>query len=447
MRLKKLFHLVLSEIAAPLYDDEYGSDKIGTQAIMEFEEKILFKCINRLNYELGEVKPKVAIDVGCGTGRHSINTLAKHFDRIYGFDFSPKMIEVANQKKRRKNLKQVVFSVADLEYEDIMYENEYLRQTDLVVASFGMGSFIENTAKMLRRFYEWLKPGGMLLLSFYNKDSILLNITPNWRDTSLSAHIDVDNNALKVQLTPEVIFQIYCKPYDNNVKAEISKKFNIDNIYTFPTTMALLPNSLLKNELAKKLFKKIDRDLAQDKEYSHGHYVLIVAHKVKEPVENGYKNVMSVLEQNKVDYDTIDHDLVLSVEDVKKEIGYHPGCMIKTIIFRDKTSNTFVSVSLPSEKRINKEKLAEHLGISSKKLKFASEKEVAKLGFPIGGIPPFGFSSEQKVRSFIDEDLMKPSDDVCYMGIGDNQKTLKLNAQSFQKVIEKYERLQIPHES
>ena len=42
---------------------------------------------------------------------------------------------------------------------------------------------------------------------------------------------------------------------------------------------------------------------------------------------------------------------------------------------------------------------------------------------------------------------MELSGDVCYMGTGDNQKTLKLRAEKFHKIVEKYERLKILFES
>ena len=64
----------------------------------------------------------------------------------------------------------------------------------MIVASFDLGSFIEDTATMMRRFHGWLREGGIAVLSFYNSRTILLEVTPNWRDTSLAAHLDTETS-------------------------------------------------------------------------------------------------------------------------------------------------------------------------------------------------------------------------------------------------------------
>ena len=161
---------------------------------IHFTFKDIPKKVLKVIKKIKKQNRKIAVDIGCGTGRHSF-ILSKEFESVYGIDFSPKMIEVAERKKRERDINNIKFSIADLEYEEISDERNFYGKVDLIVASFGMGSFMEDTPKMLRGFYDWLKPGGYLFLSFYNGNSILENIVPNWRDTSLSAHLDIDNNA------------------------------------------------------------------------------------------------------------------------------------------------------------------------------------------------------------------------------------------------------------
>ena len=446
VRLKKLFHLVLSEIAAPSYDSDYGTQKIGTKAIMDFEEEILKKTIHHLSYlRRSEGQSlKIAVDVGCGTGRHSLGVLAPHFESIFGFDFSPKMVEVANKRKRQEELAKVVFTVADLEYEQIAYEKEFSGRSDLIVASFGMGSFIEDTAKMLRRFHEWLTPGGMLFLSMYNKNSVLLNLTPNWRDTSLSAHIDVDNNTLQVELSSETVFQIFCKPFDDTVKTEIAKKFDILNVYNYPTTLALLPNALLQDSLARDLFTYIDKSLAADKKFSLGHYILLVAQKQKDSDMNGHKNVMALLNQANIKAAIIEHDMVLSISDVLRVIGMEEGIFIKTLVFIHEDTKEFFVAVLSHEVKLNKPILAKHVGVRNRKLKFATEKQIVELGFSLGGIPPFGYPTDRAIRFFADSKLKALQNVSVFMGVGDNRKTLKLAAEDFIELIQAYDNLPLP---
>lgn len=441
VRLKKLFHLVLSEIAAPSYDSDYGTNKVGTKAIMDFEEDVLERTIKHLSWKRRSEDSQLdsAIDVGCGTGRHSLMVLSPHFKNIFGFDFSPKMIEIANRKKREQEAAHIVFTTADLEYEQIEYESEFSGQADLVVASFGMGSFIEDTGRMLRRFHEWLKPGGMLFLSMYNRNSVLLNLTPNWRDTSLSAHINVESNTLQVELSSDAVFQIFCKPYDNAVKAEIAKKFDILNTYNFPTTLALLPNALLQDPLARELFSYVDKKLASSKEFFLGHYVLLVAQKPAKSEIDGYKNVMKTIKNADIHPDLIEHDMVLSVDDVIREIGEQEGILIKTLIFYCTDTKRFLVVVLPHTRRLNKTRFAKHIGVHHKKLKFATEKQIVRLGFPIGGIPPFGYPDGEQIDFYADKNFLDLQDTNVLMGVGDNRKTLRLSAHDFCQLINRYE--------
>ncbi len=469
-RLKKLFHIVLSEIAAPIYDKEYGTDaNLGTKAIMEFEEVILKSVVGKINYAKDRKGKRIAIDVGCGTGRHSF-LIAQNFDfdKIYGFDFSPKMIEQANKSKKKKKeeaktddikkkFNNVIFSIADLEYEDIHYENDFKGKVDLVIASFGMGSFIEDTAKILRRYHQWLKPGGQIILSFYNKSSIILQITPNWRDTSLAAHIDMENSTLQVKLSEDILFQIFCKPFDKDIESIIGRVFDIEKVFTYPTTMALLPNSLLKNKKAFEIFNKIDLNISDDKSYGVGHYVLVVANKPKhEQDENSrYERILDRLQNSSAKFEIIEHDLVLSVEDVKRVVGINDEkSMLKTIVFRIKDVKNkpfkYIAVVLQADKKVSKDKILEYvkqkyplLEISKDHSKIATEREIIQLGFSIGGISPLGFFEEDNFMKIIDEDLQNVRPDYFYMGVGDNYKTLKLNKEDFESLTVDFEKMKI----
>jgi SAM-dependent methyltransferase len=461
-RLSKLFHIVLSEIAAPTYDKDYGKDaNIGTKSIMAFEEKIIEQIVKRTQFSKTSKPDGIAVDVGCGTGRHCFK-IYNYYKQIYGFDFSPKMIEKANETRKEKNIDNIIFSVADLEYEEIIYEDEFRGKVDFVIASFGMGSFIEDSAKIFRRYYQWLKPGGEIIISFYNKNSIILQITPNWRDTSLSAHIDKENSTLQVKLSDDIIFQIYCKPYDENVLSICNALFKTKNIYTYPTTMALLPNSLLRNEKAFNIFSRIDEEIASEAAYNSGHYVLYVGQKPIEPEDekNGFERVLEIINNFSIkDFQIVEHEQVLSVEDVKNVLKMDAlERMIKTIIFRDKKHKRYVAVSIPSNKKIDTLLILNYINstekfnrfdqdgkiqpINSINFKFASEREIMKLGFPIGGISPFGYNPNYDVISVVDNDLLG-LEGYLYTGIGDNKKTLKLHIEEFRKLVSGFEKIKL----
>lgn len=437
-RLRKMFHLVLSEIGAPIYNKHYGKSKVATCEAMEFESDKLNTLIKLLK---AEGKSQVAIDVGCGTGRHSF-VLSRHFEDVYAYDFSSNMIAEANALKRERDIRNIYFAVNDFEYEELMDEQQFYGQCDLVVASFGMGSFIEDTASMLRRFYDWLKPGGYIFVSFYNAKSITLNVTPSWRDTSLAAQVDKENNSLEVYLTSKTRFNIFCKLFDEGVEGEVNKIFNIDAITTYPMIMALLPNSLLENDFAHASFVAADRTLAENTEGQNGYYAIVIARKA-DTEACGCANVETILQASNAVYEVLEHEPVLSMEDVKKQIGYFPNCMIKTVIFHNKKTGQFIVILIQAEKRLDKSKVAKQFGVGAYQIRFATEKEVLKLGFPLGGIAPFGFESDTPMLKFVDQAIATHTCDSFYTGFGDNRKTLKVRKADFLKIIADYEPLDL----
>jgi len=453
-RLKKLFHIVLSEIAAEKYDSEYGSNSnLGTKSIMDFEEEIIESLIKEYKSDKDKSNDLVAVDVGCGTGRHSF-IIADDFAKVYGFDFSPQMIEVAKQKKSKsKNFDNCIFCEADMEYENIRYESEFMGKADLVIASFGMGSFVEDTTNMLKRYSSWLKPGGRIIISFYNKDSILFNVTPNWRDTSLSAHLDIENNTLQVQLNPKTIFQIFCQPYDLRIDSLLKSIFNEIDTFFYPTTISLLPNSLLKNEKAMAIFKSIDIDIANNPDFRNGHYVLFCGEKISTKRKNtSYSIVTSYLKEREVEFSELVHTNVISIEDAKNELGLkNYNCMVKTLLLKNQKSKDYIILCMRGDKKLNKIKLLGHLNSIIYKnetfklnhIKFASERELVSLGCQLGGISPFGFPKSIKAKRIIDIDLIKSSEQELYMGIGENDKTLKISKTDFVKLVSRYSQLEI----
>ncbi|NJO78596.1 MAG: methyltransferase domain-containing protein [Cyanobacteria bacterium RM1_2_2] len=436
-RLRKLFHLILSEIAAPIYDKSYGRTRIATREFMEYESEKLNKLIKRLKQD---GRNGIAIDVGCGTGRHSF-VMGRHFETVFAYDFSPNMIDEANRIRRDKNAWNVIFLVNDFEYEKLIDEKRFYGQCDLVVASFGMGSFIEDTNSMLRRFYDWLKPGGAIFMSFYNANSITLNVTPSWRDSALSAQVDRENNSLEVNLTPKTRFNIFCKLFDTGIEGALNRIFHVDSITTYPMIMALLPNNMLENEFARASFEAADKTLAETKESQNGYYAIVIAHKSPQAT-TGYLNVNRLLAEFQAEYEVIEHEPVLSMEDVKRVVDSFPKCILKTLLIRHQKTDAFVAIVIQSDKHLDMQQVSRLLNVNRHHINFATEKEIQRIGFPLGGIAPFGFESEIRITKFLDTAIVNYRCKWLYMGMGDNRKTLKIRKSDFLKIIADYQRVE-----
>lgn len=99
-----------------------------------------------------------ALDVACGTGRLLLPYLRAGLD-VDGCDISGDMVEHCRGKAAREGLKPTLFVQP-------MYELAPPRRymTIFVCGAFGLGSTREQDAEALRRFHEFLEPGGTLLI-------------------------------------------------------------------------------------------------------------------------------------------------------------------------------------------------------------------------------------------------------------------------------------------
>jgi SAM-dependent methyltransferase len=105
-----------------------------------------------------------ALDMACGSGRHSLELRRRGFE-VVGADISPDLIEIACRDAAEENL-DVDFVLSDLR--DLDFENEF----DLVLnLNDGAIGYLESDAENLRTFEvisSALKPGGRNLIQLPN---------------------------------------------------------------------------------------------------------------------------------------------------------------------------------------------------------------------------------------------------------------------------------------
>jgi SAM-dependent methyltransferase len=104
-----------------------------------------------------EAHGQPALDAGCGTGRLLLPALRAGLD-VDGSDISTDMLELCRSKAEREGFAPRLYAQA-------MHELALPRTYRTIVAcgAFGLGSDREGDRAALRRFYEHLEPGGVLL--------------------------------------------------------------------------------------------------------------------------------------------------------------------------------------------------------------------------------------------------------------------------------------------
>ncbi len=129
-----------------LYTKE-GEIQSGTAKIIE-ESLILLK----------ERKVKRVLDLGFGTGRHTIWLAEKGFE-VYGIDISRKGKEITEKKIKERNLKNVYLKTADMH--DIPFDKDFF---DAVIATYVLEhNTLSDLKKAISEVYRVTKPKGIII--------------------------------------------------------------------------------------------------------------------------------------------------------------------------------------------------------------------------------------------------------------------------------------------
>ena len=114
----------------------------------------------------------------------------------------------------------------------------------------------------------------------------------------------------------------------------------------------------------------------------------------------------------------------LTVGDAARALGVDTDQIIKSLVFHiDGTPLLVINNGLT---RVDRRKLAAHLGVGRKKVKFASpDTAFALTGYVVGSMPPFGH--KQKLRTLVDTAVTQL--DILYGGGGDIDAMMRLTSQ------------------
>lgn len=128
---------------------------------IRYRRSIEFNIISR-NIKKGD---KV-LDVGCGSGRHTLFLLEKGCS-VTGVDISPKMLEILKQKAEERKYSLSLF-LADCN--NLPFETEFF---DTVVSIYGPLTHLKNSTKCVNEMIKALKRGGKIVVGVENKWALL----------------------------------------------------------------------------------------------------------------------------------------------------------------------------------------------------------------------------------------------------------------------------------
>jgi Cys-tRNA(Pro) deacylase len=118
-----------------------------------------------------------------------------------------------------------------------------------------------------------------------------------------------------------------------------------------------------------------------------------------------------------------------TVAEAASALGVDSQRIIKSLLFV--ADQQPVLVVNAGTARVDRKKLAAHLGLNRKRVKFASADQVLEIaGYPIGGMPPFGH--RQRLRTLVDEGVTGLA--TVYGGGGDVDAMMRLSAAELMRV-------------
>lgn len=117
--------------------------------------------VDFIEQEIQQNKNISILDVGCGTGRHSVE-LAKRGYKVTGFDFSADQLKAANHKAKTAN---VAVNFLQLDARNFKLNNKFDLAIMLCEGGFPLMDTDEENFAILKNVVNTLKPGGKFIFT------------------------------------------------------------------------------------------------------------------------------------------------------------------------------------------------------------------------------------------------------------------------------------------
>jgi len=133
------------------YDSQPGN------MMLAWDEEIFSDLLNDM-----DLKNKIIVDIGCGTGRHWKKIFDRQPKKLIGFDVSEGMLKMLQQKFMQAETHHLINNeLKELENESV----------DIIISTLTI-AHIENAGKALQEWNRILKPGGDIIITDYHPSAL-----------------------------------------------------------------------------------------------------------------------------------------------------------------------------------------------------------------------------------------------------------------------------------
>lgn len=326
------------------------------------------------------------------------------------------------------------------EYMMYQYPEELNGKVDLLVIGYGAGSQISDLTRFARYAYNWLSENGILFISVYNKDAIILNKyhIHDQRFESSPLYIS-DYWTYKMNERPPLLKKLRAYSLENLQSSYLSM-FDTENMHmsTYPYISALINPSEYSRTILDEI-REVDKSFA--KKGLHGQMIDVILYKNKLVKETDSK-IKKYLTNLNIQYDCYSHTLAPDSKSLKrslqeKNISISNATILKTVILQEKNpksshNNCWSYVILPYDKMV---------AYDNMKYELVPEIVVIKK-YNQGTISPLAVLAERTGNNESNEDIFLSNDyriDKQYVIMrGDsNAESIRIKTKDFLEIVEK----------
>ena len=161
-RIRQYLHkFIFSATTGTLPDEAYNlwADKYDHQPdnlMLSLDSSIFEELLNDVN-----IKDKILIDIGCGTGRHWNDLIKLEPMSISGYDVSIEMLSILKQK----------FPSYQAIHLTTLEINRPNNSCDVIISTLTI-AHIQNMKAALLEWHRVLRPGGEMIITDYHPDAL-----------------------------------------------------------------------------------------------------------------------------------------------------------------------------------------------------------------------------------------------------------------------------------
>jgi ubiquinone/menaquinone biosynthesis C-methylase UbiE len=169
-----------------------------------------------------EIKYEKILDLGCGTGKHSI-FLAKKGFQVYATDISPTGIEIAREKAKSLRLDNIYFKQHDMR--KIPFSDRFF---DAVICTWVIyHGTLTKIQKTIDEIYRVLKTGGMVITDFLPVDAESYGLGREIEKNTFIGEKAMEEDVPHYYSTKEEIKELF-SAY-RNLKIRLSEGYFVDS--------------------------------------------------------------------------------------------------------------------------------------------------------------------------------------------------------------------------